>query len=122
MEVIFFWNGEGDTREPGCVSSMLSQSEIDFLACLLTDHGGQNYRNTIGWLDEGLSRVTAVRSGVVKSSDWSRDSWGVSLEGKVAKIYSLYDEECYLALAIQEFERILLGWRDFISWQNVESP
>ncbi|MCE0917623.1 MULTISPECIES: hypothetical protein [unclassified Pseudomonas] len=114
MEIVFFWSGEGSDREPGCRSDVLGRDGIDFLACLLTDHGGQKYESTIAWLDEGLSRVGLVRSGTIGSCDWSRDSWGVELKGQVAKIYSLCDEGCCFVLSINDFEKALLDWKKFI--------
>lgn len=114
MKIIFFRDGEGTAREPCCRSDVLGRDGIDFLACLLTDHGGQKYESTIAWLDEGLSRVSSVRSGAIDSCDWSRDSWGVELKAESAKIYSLYDEDCFLVMAIDDFEKSLLDWRNFI--------
>ncbi|MGY4523817.1 hypothetical protein [Pseudomonas sp. TE21394] len=114
MKIIFFWDGEGNTREPCCRSDVLGRDGIDFLACLLTDHGGQRYESTIAWLDEGLSRVASVRSGAISSCDWSRDSWGVELNDGVAKIYSLYDEDYSSIMAIDDFEKALLDWNKFI--------
>lgn len=114
MKMIFFWDGEGNTREPCCRSDVLARGGIDFLAYLLTDHGGQKYESTIAWLDEGLSRVASVRSGAINSCDWGRDSWGVELKYGFAKIYSLYDEDYFSVMAIDDFEKVLLNWKKII--------
>lgn len=114
MKIIFFWDGDGNARESSCRSDVLGGDGIDFLACLLTDHGGQKYESTIAWLDEGLSRISSVRSGAIDSCDWSRDSWGVELKNEGAKIYSLYDEDFFLVIAIDDFEKSLLEWKNFI--------
>ncbi|MEN1626974.1 hypothetical protein AAIH53_33395, partial [Pseudomonas aeruginosa] len=76
--------------------------------------GGQKYESSIAWLDEGLSRVNQIRRGAIECSDWSRDSWGVELRNGMARIYSLYDEDCSAAIALDDFERALLGWKRFI--------
>ncbi|ARH12322.1 hypothetical protein HW10_30035 [Pseudomonas aeruginosa] len=68
----------------------------------------------MAWLDEGLSRVNQIRRGAIECSDWSRDSWGVELRNGMARIYSLYDEDCSAAIALDDFERALLGWKRFI--------
>lgn len=115
MEISFFWDGEGGSREPGCRSDILTDEGVDILSCLLTDHGGQKYLSTVDWLDEGLSRVELVRRGAAERSDWSRESWGVELKCGVAKIYSLYDEGYFYNMNIDDFENALLGWRRFIS-------
>ncbi|MCP8463126.1 hypothetical protein NK553_04115 [Pseudomonas sp. ZM23] len=114
MEIIFFWEGDGGSREPNCRSDVLSDEGVDLLACVLTDHGGQGYGSTIGWLDEGLSRVELVKRGAVESSDWSRECWGVGLSGETARIYSLYDEDYFSNMSIDDFEKALLGWKRFI--------
>ncbi|MCO7580453.1 MULTISPECIES: hypothetical protein [Pseudomonas] len=114
MEICFFWDDEDGACVPNCRSSVLNENGVDFLACLFTDHGGQKYESSIPWLDEGLSRIRLVKSGVVEKADWSRDSWGVELSKSLAKIYSLYDEDCCSIINIDEFERALLGWKGFI--------
>ncbi|WP_325435887.1 hypothetical protein [Pseudomonas nitroreducens] len=80
MKVDFFWDGEGCGREPNCRSDVLSNGGVDFIVCLFTDHGGWKYQDSISWIDEGLSRVKAVKIGAIDGSDWSRDSWGVELK------------------------------------------
>ncbi|MBD9679977.1 hypothetical protein IB274_24940 [Pseudomonas sp. PDM18] len=68
----------------------------------------------MGWLDEGLSKVELVRRGTVENSDWSRESWGVKLSGNIARIYSLYGDEYFLNMNIDDFEKALLDWKRFI--------
>ncbi|WP_245002914.1 hypothetical protein [Stutzerimonas stutzeri] len=114
MKIRYFWSGESDNKEPGCQSDVLSVDGLDLLACLFTDHGGQKYESSIAWLDEGLSRVNQVRGGAIECSDWSRDSWGVELRNGMARVYSLYDEDCSATIALDDFERALLGWKRFI--------
>ncbi|MDR6234569.1 hypothetical protein [Pseudomonas oryzihabitans] len=114
MNIIYFWYGENGNKEPGCRSDVLSDDGLDLLACLFTDHGGQKYESSLAWLDEGLSRVNQVELGTLKVSDWSRDSWGVELKNGMARIYSLYDEDCSIAIALDDFKKALLGWEKFI--------
>lgn len=114
MHIIYFWEGEGQSREPNCRTDVIGSDGVDFLACLLTDHGGQNYQSTIDWLDEGLSRIDLVKHGVIGSSEWDRDSWGVEIKDRKAKIYSLYDDGCFSIIDVEDFERALFGWRQFI--------
>ncbi len=114
MKIRYFWTGEGENKEPSCQSDVLSDDGIDLLACLFVDHGGQKYESSIAWLDEGLSRVNQIRRGAIECSYWSRDSWGVELRNGMARIYSLYDEDCSAAIALDDFERALLGWKRFI--------
>ena len=78
------------------------------------DDGGQTYLETAQWLDEGLNKIRQVASGKIEVVDWSRDAWGVVLAGKVAKIYSLYDEACFLDVALEDFEGVLWAWKKFI--------
>lgn len=114
MRICFFWDEEDGAFVPNCQSDITSESGVDFLACLFTDHGGQSYESSMPWLDEGLSRILSVKHGVVKNIDWSRDSWGVELNQRYAKIYSLYDEEYFSVISLEEFEKALTGWRKFI--------
>lgn len=117
MGIRCFLGGDGEFCEPNCQSDFVGCEGIDFLACLLTDGGGQQYCNTIGWLDEGLLRVSQVKSRELDSCCWERDSWGVKFEGKIAMIYSLYEEGCSFSLAIDDFEMALLDWRNFLKNQ-----
>lgn len=114
MEICFFWDDEDGVYVPNCRSNVLNENGVDFLACLFTDHGGLKYENSIPWLDEGLSRILLVKDGVLKKTDWSRDNWGVELSQSSAKIYSLYDEDYFSIINIDEFEKALTGWRRFI--------
>ena len=115
MEITFFWIDDDGGREPSCRSDILSCEGVDMLACLLTDSGGQRQKSTLSWLDEGVSRVDLIFGGEADISDWSRDSWGVELKKGVAKIYSLYDDNCFSIMPIEEFREALLSWKDFIS-------
>ncbi len=115
MKISFSWRGDGGAREPICQSDLVGHDGIDFLACLLMDGGGRKYESTIAWLDEGLRKVAQVKSRKIDSCDWDRDSWGVELYGETAKIYSLYEDGCFMLLAIDDFEEALLGWRGFLT-------
>ncbi|PYC02188.1 hypothetical protein DMX09_18265 [Pseudomonas protegens] len=66
------------------------------------------------WLDEGLDKIRQVSRGQIEVVEWSRDAWSVVLAGKVAKIYSLYDETYFLDVTLEDFEGALLGWKKFI--------
>jgi len=110
----FYWDESDGRRWPGCRSGVLNGDGVDLLACLLMDDGGQTYLETTQWLDEGLNRIRQIASGKIEVVDWSRDAWGVVLAGKVAKIYSLYDEACFLDVTLEDFEGVLRVWKKFI--------
>jgi len=93
---------------------MINKDGIDALACLLTDDGGQKLLDTVPWLDEGVNRINLVRNASVDFADWSRDAWGAELTRERAKIYSLYDDDCFEVLELDSFEMALLAWRNFI--------
>lgn len=114
MQITFFWEGEGSTREACCRSDVLTRDGVDILACLLMDHGGQRQASAMQWLNEGLRLVDQVRRRAVSSADWSRDSWGAELRQDRAKIYSLYEESYFVVMPIAEFQEALSGWRDFL--------
>jgi hypothetical protein len=114
MRIEFFWDETGCSREPNCRSDILSHDGVDFLACLFTDHGGHNYQDSIPWLNEGLLRVKAIKCGVVDTLSWSRDGWGVELKAGAAKVYSLYDEDYFIVITVDEFEIALIGWKEFL--------
>lgn len=110
----FYW-GESDSRRwPCCRSGVLNGDGVDLIACLLMDDGGQTYLETVPWLDEGLDKIRQISRDQIEVIEWSRDAWGVVLAGKVAKIYSLYDETYFLDVTLEDFEGALLGWKKFI--------
>lgn len=114
MKVNFFWNEVGDGREPSCHSDVIGIDGVDFLSCLLSDNGGQQYKDTVKWLNEGLSRIQAVKYNAVSIAEWIRDSWGAELSGEMAKIYSLYDDDYFEVISIDDLEEAIVMWREFL--------
>ncbi|WP_433693515.1 hypothetical protein [Herbaspirillum seropedicae] len=114
MKLILSWERSIDGPVPRCISDLVNKDGIDLLACLLTDDGGQSLSDTLPWLDEGVNRINLVKDASVDIIDWSRDAWGVELTIEQAKIYSLYDDDCFEVLQLRNFEKALLAWRNFI--------
>ncbi|WP_350403454.1 hypothetical protein ABCR88_21160 [Pseudomonas sp. W17] len=110
----FYWDESDGRRWSGCRTGVLNGDGVDLIACLLMDDGGQPYLETVPWLDEGLDKIRQISRDQIEVIEWSRDAWGVVLAGKVAKIYSLYDETYFLDVTLEDFEGALLGWKKFI--------
>ncbi|TWR61793.1 hypothetical protein FIV41_07210 [Pseudomonas marginalis] len=92
----------------------MGPDDVDILACLLIDDGGGPFVETILWLDEGLNRLIAVRREDEVSTEWARDAWATHISKSGVKIYSLYDEDFSITISLDDFERALRGWKDFL--------
>lgn len=114
MILRFAWNEAFSNSSPTCTSDIVNADGISPLCCLLTDDGGQAPADTLPWLDEGIGRIKSVKDSKIDFVDWSRDAWGVELSKSHAKVYSLYDSDCFEVIDLNSFEVALLGWRNFI--------
>jgi hypothetical protein len=114
MKLFFSWEKSVDSLYPSCSSNVVNKDGVSPLACLLTDDGGQRYLDTVPWLDEGIERIRSIKYSGINLADWSRDAWGAELSKGQAKIYSLYDDDCFETLNLDVFEMALLAWRNFI--------
>lgn len=114
MKLLFSWEKSTDGLFPSCSSNVVNKDGVSPLACLLTDDGGQRFLDTVPWLDEGVERIKLIKYAGIDLMDWSRDAWGAELSKDQAKIYSLYDEDCFETLNLDAFEIVLLKWRNFI--------
>lgn len=114
MKLNLSWEKSIDGFFPSCSSDVINKNGISPLACLLADDGGQKFLDTVPWLDEGVNRLNLVKNASVDFADWSREAWGVELTREQAKIYSLYDDDCFEVLELDSFEMALLAWRNFI--------
>ncbi|MBL8388227.1 MAG: hypothetical protein JNK17_08445 [Hydrogenophaga sp.] len=114
MKLFFSWEKSADSLHPSCSSNVVNQVGVSPLACLLTDDGGQRYLDTVPWLNEGIERAKLIRHSGINTVDWSRDAWGAELSREQAKIYSLYEDDCFETLNLDAFETALLAWRNFI--------
>ncbi|KRB76815.1 DUF5376 family protein [Noviherbaspirillum sp. Root189] len=114
MKLNFSWEESAWVPVPNCISTVINTDGVSPLDCILTDDGGQNFLDTLSWLDEGLNRIKSVKDASVDSAEWSRDAWGAELTKEQAKIYSLHDEEYFEILSIDSFAAALLAWRNFL--------
>jgi hypothetical protein len=114
MKLVFLWEESADGLYPSCNSSVVNECGVSPLACLLVDDGGQRYLDTVHWLEEGVRRIRSVKYLEVDLTDWSREAWGVELSIGQAKIYSLYDDNCFEIVSLDAFEIALVAWKIFI--------
>jgi hypothetical protein len=114
MNITFSWERELDRCVPACRSNLLNQDGLRLLDCLLTDNGGLPYLETIPWLDEGVRRLKSVASGELASSEWARETWGVEINKREARIYSLHDEKCFQTVNHDAFSEVLQEWIAFL--------
>jgi hypothetical protein len=118
MKLHLFWEKSIGGLSPSCNSDVVNNDGISPLACLLTDDGGQRFLDTISWLDEGIERIELIKRSAINFTDWSREAWGAELSKGKAKIYSLYDDDCFETISLDAFEIALLEWRKFINTQQ----
>ena len=114
MNVEFFWIEDHSRKEPYLKTNIKNDKGFDLLAFLLSDDGGMGYKLSIEDIDDGLRGVNLIKEGALKKFDWARHSWGAVLEIKEVKVYSLYDEDYFIIMSFNDFEKILKEWRKFI--------
>jgi hypothetical protein len=119
MKLVFSWNETLGRISAECTSNVVNGEGFSPLACLLADGGGQAAIKTVPWLREGIERINSVKDNRVASLDWSRDYWGVEIDGNWAKIYSMLDETCYEVVSRTAFEIALSAWLEFVSTEPV---
>lgn len=85
------------------------------MTCLLSDDGGLGYKQLIEDVDKGIYEVNLIKEGKSKTFDWALHSWGAVLGPRKVKIYSLYDEDYFVMMGFNDFEKVLKGWRKFMS-------
>ncbi|NMZ31652.1 hypothetical protein HBO40_28830 [Pseudomonas protegens] len=61
-----------------------------------------------------MDKVSQISGGQAEMADWGRDAWSVALAGKVARIYSLYEETYFSDMTLEEFAGALQSWKKFI--------
>lgn len=114
MNIRYFLEGSTGIATPWCSTDEVGPDNIDILACLLIDDGGIPLFETVAWLDEGLNRLIAVRREDEVSTEWARDAWATHISKSGVKVYSLYDEDFSITISLDDFERALRGWKDFL--------
>ncbi|WP_447894316.1 hypothetical protein [Vreelandella sp. GE22] len=114
MKISFLWKNVLGVVSPHCVPETTNEDGINLLSCLLMDDGGVPYQQTIPWVQKGIKQVDSVLSGEVESSSWGRESWGVSITTREAKIYSLYDDEYFENIDTEQFRDALALWKTFL--------
>lgn len=114
VNIRYFLKGSTGITTPWCSTDEVGPDNIDILACLLIDDGGIPFFETVAWLDEGLNRLIAVKREDEVSTEWARDAWATHISKIGVKVYSLYDEDFSITISLDDFERALRGWKDFL--------
>lgn len=120
MNITFSWKRDLDYYVPISKSDHFNNDGINLLDCLLMDNGGLPYLESVPWLEEGIKRGIAVAGGAIESSDWTRETWGVTLNNGEAKIYSLYENNYLQTISLKRFVKVLKAWMIFIQSQPNE--
>ncbi|PMV19932.1 MULTISPECIES: hypothetical protein [unclassified Pseudomonas] len=121
MKINFYLEESMGDPTPWCSTDVGGANDVDLLACLLLDDGGLPLGCTISWLDEGLSRIISVRNAEKVFTEWVRETWVADISISEVKVYSLHDEEFAVTISLDDFEKALLGWRNFVvSFQQGE--
>ena len=115
VEFEFFWIEDRGRKEPYLKTSIKNNNGLDLLTCLLSDDGGLGYKQLAEDVDKGIYEVNLIKEGKSKTFDWALHSWGAVLGPKEVKIYSLYDEDYFFIMEFNDFEKVLKGWRKFMS-------
>lgn len=114
MNIRFFIKESAEVSCPRCSTDVVGVDGVDLLACILIDDGGVPFNDTIPWLDEGVNRLLAVRRDEKVFMEWARDAWAAHISKDGVKIYSLYDEDFSVTISLDDFEKALRGWKDFL--------
>lgn len=115
MKIDFFWEHDGAFEGPNVKTDVVIKDNIDILKALLTDDGGLSKNSYIKIVNEGIQGIDCVKKGDLERFDWDRECWSAEIEKSGVKLLSLYDESYFCIIDIDDFEKALKGWRDFIS-------
>jgi len=114
MKNYFSWETAMGNMTPSYHTDVVNKDGISLLACILMDDGGVPYLETLPWLTEGIDKIASIKNKEIDFYDWSRETWGAELTLGEVKIYSLHDEDYFQLLSLDEFEKALVAWKDFI--------
>ncbi|WP_051524201.1 hypothetical protein [Zymobacter palmae] len=115
MKINFFWENEGPFEGPNVKTDVFAKGNIDILQALLTDDGGLSKHTYIKIVNDSIHGIESVKNGGVEKFDWDRECWSARIEKNGVTLFSLYDESYFCIIDINDFEKALKGWRDFIS-------
>jgi hypothetical protein len=118
MKLKFYWYiseayKDGILR-PACKCINPKEESDEYIANYLMDDGGSYYLDSIPWLEEGLAKISLIKSHKINYIDWSRNAWGAELSTGGAKIYSLYDESFFRTFTLTALEEVLFEWKKFL--------
>ena len=114
MKNYFSWGNAMGNMIPSYHTDVVNKDGISLLACILMDDGGLPYLETLPWLNEGIDKIASIKKKEIDFYDWSRETWGAELTLGEVKIYSLHDEDYFQLLSLDEFEKALVAWKNFI--------
>ncbi|NWB29034.1 hypothetical protein [Pseudomonas gingeri] len=114
MKLSFFWGWSFGELAPRCTTGVCNEDGVDLLACLLLDGGGAPYLEAAPLIDNGLLSIQRVRTESLKESEWIRECWGAVFSVERVRISSLYDENYFVDMDLDDFERALSEWKSFI--------
>ncbi|WP_145984456.1 hypothetical protein [Zymobacter palmae] len=118
MNVTFHWKMRfSDDAIPYAISDALSNDGLDFIGCLFSDSGGAKYDDPVyvELLEGGIYGIELVKKGGVKYFDWCLSYWGAEFEENMARVYSLCDENFFINVKLDDFEKVLIDWKKFVS-------
>lgn len=104
-------NGE---FEPFCECDYLNEDGVNLLASLLVDSGGEKQEETIDWLNECAVIIDKIKKGVITEDEWARDAWTALISKHEVRICSLLDDDYCQGYTLEQFEKALLGWIDYL--------
>lgn len=113
MKIEYFTNA-GPFGGPDVKTDVIIKNNVDILKALLTDDGGLSLNSYILIVDDGIKGIDSVKNGSLERFDWDRECWSAEIEMKGVKLLSLYDESYCCTISIDDFEKALIGWRNFI--------
>ncbi|MCX2803308.1 hypothetical protein OQJ68_16100 [Microbulbifer thermotolerans] len=114
MKIMFSWKISEEFVFPYCTSDNLNKDDISILSCLLMDDGGIPYIQSIPWIQKGIEKIDPVVNGKAKSASWDREAWGALITINGAKIYSLFEEDYFEEITLEQLRIALISWMNFI--------
>lgn len=115
MKIFLWWGKEsGANSEPYTSDIGAPPGDTCYIASLLTDDGGFGYKKTIRESEQVLEAIKEIRAGCKENFSWSRENFLSEISRDNVKISSQYMEEYYDTMKLDEFEYVLLTWRQML--------
>jgi len=114
VKLKFSWKDVHGKVLPYCDTNYDPSGNLSPVCCLLMDDGGQDYRDTLPWIEKGIELATSVGHEGGATAEWDREAWGAVFAPEYVTIRSLVDDSVNQRLDADVFRLALSAWHQFL--------